>query len=369
MSNLSVSSAQYAEDPLASVVSPSVMAGNGAYNQDARLPANGIAKALPLWETAAQRAALDGGAEPVVLADYGCSEGGNSLLPMEIAIRSLRRRMPGDRPISIFHIDQPANDFNCLAGVLNSHPSRYSLSQPNIFTYMIGKSFYDQVLPASSVHLGWSSYAAIWLSRVPALIPDHIFAACAAGDARAAFERQGAEDWETFLSMRAREMRPGARLVVVLPTTPDSGRHTFAEFMNVANTALEEMVHDGVITAEERRYMVLLSYARRKEELLSPFTRDGQFHRLHVEACEIQPIADPVWLDYQRDGDQHALARGQARFFRAVFTPSLAAGLDGNRQAGFGEELQERMMRRLMKDPTPAESAVQTIVLAKLEEK
>jgi len=164
LSTRSVSTAQYGE-ALAGVVSPGVMS-HGVYNQNLRLQASGVAKALPLWETAVQRAALDGGTEPVVLADYGCSQGGNSLLPMEVAIRTLRRRAPNDRPISVFHVDQPLNDFNCLSDVLSSHPSRYSLNQPNVFTNMIGKSFYEQVLPANSVHLGWSSYAAIWLSRV-----------------------------------------------------------------------------------------------------------------------------------------------------------------------------------------------------------
>lgn len=361
MASLSTSTEEF------TVASPAVMAGHGAYNRNSRLPENGIAKALPLWETAAQRAALDG-TEPVVLADYGCSQGGNSLLPMEVAIRTLRRRVPNDRPISVFHVDQPLNDFNCLAEVLSSHPCRYSLCQPNVFTNMIGKSFYEQVLPANSVHLGWSSYAAVWLSRVPALIPGHIFPACATGEARAAFERQGAEDWETFLSLRAREMRPGGRLVVVLPTTPLRGNHTFLEFMNVANAALEEMVADGSITAPERRKMVLLSYARRKDELLAPFTRDQQFHGLRVEGYREEPLPDPAWLDYQEHRDRQKLARSQAMFFRAVFSPSLAAGLDRDRQASFAEELQERMIRRLTNAPAPADTVVQTIVLAKSEE-
>jgi len=195
----------------------------------------------------------------------------------------------------------------------------------------------------------------------PALIPGHIFSACATGQDRAAFERQAAEDWETFLSMRTREMRHGGRLVVVLPTTPARGSHTFAGFVGVANAALEEMVQDGLITAPERRRMVLFSYPRRKDELLAPFTRDRQFRGLRVEECEIKQITDHAWLDYQRDGDAETLARSQARFFRAVFTPSLAAGLETNRQAGFAEELQERMIRRLTKDPTPADTAVQTI--------
>jgi hypothetical protein len=52
-----------------------------------------------------------------------------------------------------------------------SHPDRYILDDPNVFPSAIGRSFYESVLPPSSVHLGWSSYAAVWLSRVPTLIP------------------------------------------------------------------------------------------------------------------------------------------------------------------------------------------------------
>jgi hypothetical protein len=284
---------------------------------------------------------------------------------MEVAIRNLRPRLQNGRAISVFHVDQPLNDFNCLIEVLSSHPKRYSLDEPNVFPNVIGRSFYEQVLPSESVHLGWSSYAAIWLSRVPSLIPDHIFAPCATGEVRAAFERQAAEDWENFLSTRAREMRHGARLVVVLPTTRPRGTYTFTEFMNAANAVLREMVDDGAITAAERARMVLLSYPRRKDELLAPFGGDGQFQSLVVERCEAQLQPNPAWSDYQRDGDAEALARTQAAFFRAAFTPSLAAALDGTKQRDFADQLQERMVRLLTKDPMPANSAVQIIVLAK----
>jgi hypothetical protein len=368
MTNLAVSTAEYRADPLADVASPAVMA-RGTYNQNAELQASGISKALPHWERAAQKAELGEGSDPVVVADYGCSQGGNSLLPMELAIRNLRRRITQNRAISVFHVDQPLNDFNCLIEVLTTHPKRYSLKEPNVFTQMIGKSFYEQVLPANSVHLGWSSYAAIWLSRVPALIPDHIFPACVTGEARAPFERQAAEDWKRFLAMRARELRPGGRLVVVLPTSPTGGRETFLGFVNVANDALREMEYDGTITAEERRRMILLSYPRRKEELLAPFTRDRQFHGLRVEECEMERSPTPEWLQYHRDGNVRKLAQAQARFFRAVFTPSLAAGLEKEKQVEFADQLEERTMRRLMAEPTVADASVQTIVLAKTTEK
>lgn len=365
MLNHGASSARDIADPLGTVVSPGVMEGQGAYNRNSRLQASGIAKALPFLEAAVQKVALEAGTQPVVLADYGCSQGANSLLPMEVAIRNLRSRLQNGRAISVFHVDQPLNDFNCLIEVLSSHPKRYSIDEPDVFPNVIGKSFYEQVLPSDSLHLGWSSYAAIWLSRVPSLIPDHIFAPCATGEVRAAFERQAAEDWEKFLSMRAREMRTGARLVVVLPTTPPQGTYTFTEFMNAANTVLRKMVDDGAITAAERTRMVLLSYPRRKDELLAPFGRDGQFQSLIVEECEAELQPDPAWSDYQRDGDAEALARTQAAFFRAVFTPSLAAALDGIKQHDFAGELLERMVRLLTKNPMPANTAVQIIVLAK----
>ena len=85
-----------------------------------------------------------------------------------------------------------------------------------------------------------------------------------------------------------------------------------------------------------------------------------------VEECEAQLLSNPAWLDYQRDGNAEVLARTQAAFFRAAFTPSLAAALDGIKQGDFADQLQELMVRRLTKDPAPANAAVQIIVFAKL---
>ena len=89
------------------------------------------------------------------------SQGKNSLLPMGCAIRDLRPRIGANRPICVFHVDQPSNDFNSLFEVLTSDPSRYELSQANVFPCAVRRSFYEQVLPSQSVHLGWSSSAAM----------------------------------------------------------------------------------------------------------------------------------------------------------------------------------------------------------------
>jgi hypothetical protein len=348
-----------------------VMEGKGAYNRHARLPAGGAALALPFLANAVRHAELDAGNQPVVIADYGSSQGKNSMVPMRIAISGLRHRLGPHRPIVVFHIDQPSNDFNALFEILDADRDRYVLDEPNVFPAAIGRSFYENVLPPGSVHFGWCSYAVVWLSRIPALIPDHFIPFRSTGTLRAEFDRQGAEDWQAFLSLRARELRPGGRLVVVLPALADDGLSGFENIMDQANAVLAEMVAAGAIAAEERARMVLGSYPRRKSDLLAPFAHDGQFQHLTVEDFEMSELRDAAWTDYERDGNREALASSHALFFRSVFMPSLGSALarvrSGDAEALhiFGDHLEAGLKRRLVAQPTAMHSLVQTIVLAK----
>src|SRR6202050_2527791 len=139
-----------------------VMEGGGAYNLHAMVQADGGNFALPLLEQAVRNLRLDGANQPVVIADYGSSQGKNSLAPMGTAIRELRARLTPDRPITVTHVDQSANDFNTLFSVLKNDPDRYAIHDPNVFPSAIGRSFYEQVFPPDYVHLGWRSYAAVW---------------------------------------------------------------------------------------------------------------------------------------------------------------------------------------------------------------
>jgi hypothetical protein len=348
-----------------------VMEGEGAYNKYAKLPAGGAALAVHLLEKAVRSVELNGCGQPVVIADYGSSQGKNSMVPMQIAIRNLRQRVSPDRPICVFHIDQPSNDFNSLFEVLDTDQDRYVLGEPNVFPAVIGRSFYESVLPPDSVHIGWCSYAAVWLSRVPALIPGHFISAHSTGPVRAEFERQGAHDWEAFLSLRATELRPGGRLVVVLPALADDGSSGFEKIMDQANAVLAEMAAGGSLTVDERARMTLRAHPRRNGDLLAPFARDGCFQHLTVEAFEMKALPDAAWTDFQRDGNQEALANKHTLFFRSVFVPSLASALDlvlsGDSEAAriFGDRLEVGLKRRLASQPAPMNSFVQTMVLAK----
>ena len=129
------------------LASHGVMEAEGSYNRNARIPAGGAALALPLLEEAARNVELGGRNEPIVIADYGSSQGKNSLGPMQAAIRILWERAGSDRLVMVFHVDQATNDFNTLFEVLDSDPDSYALGEPNVYPCAIGRSFYSRVLP------------------------------------------------------------------------------------------------------------------------------------------------------------------------------------------------------------------------------
>ena len=217
-----------------------VMEGGGSYNRHARIPAAAGRLTLPILDEAVRSLALASDDRPVVIADYGSSQGTNSLIPIRAAVKVLRARAGADRPILVVHVDQVANDFNTLFAVLHSDPDCYSIDDANVFSAAIGRSFYELVLPRRYVHLGWSSYAAVWLSRIPSTIPGHFMVLASDGEVRAQFDRQAAEDWKLFLRARAEELAPGGRLVVVLPGLNDDGKSGFEILFAIANEVLAE---------------------------------------------------------------------------------------------------------------------------------
>jgi hypothetical protein len=346
-----------------------VTEARGSYNKHAASQAAAGALALPLLRKAAQAVALGAEDQAAVIADYGSSQGKNSLAPMRAAIAVLRGRLSPRWPICVVHVDVAENDFSTLFDVLDHAADNYSSDDPDVFPSAVGRSFYRSVLPQGHVHLGWSSFAAVWLSRPPTLIPGHFWIPSSSGASRAEFERQAAKDWQAFLALRARELRPGGRLVVVLPAARDDGTTPIDDRMNQLNAVLAEMVADRAIAAAERARMILPAYPRRDSELLAPFARDKRFEGLVLDEFETAPVPEPDWDEYERDRDRDRLAAKQTGFFRATFMPSLASALAVERSAEerqrFIDRIADGLKQRLIGELRPLGVRAQVIVLAK----
>jgi hypothetical protein len=359
------------EDAMSDEITPhvSVMEGGGAYGTHSSIPAAGGGTAIPYLEAAAERIAVEGSGRPIVIADYGCSDGKNALAPMRVAIAALRRRIGPSRPVLVYHNDLPGNDFTTLFRLLDSDPTSYVRNDAAVYSYAIGRSFYQSVIPPAVVDLAWSSFAAVWLSQVPRQIPGHFCIPFSTGAIRAEFEEQAARDWERFLALRALELRSGGRLVIALPALDDESSMELGGVMEQANATLAELAKVGEITTDERRRMTIAACPRRERDLVAPFAKDGQFNGLIVEDVNTAVSPDPAWSDYERDRNADALAARRALFFRVIFVPSLAQSLTPTRTAEerrvFADRLEAGLRQRLASTPAPMNLPVSTIVLMK----
>jgi hypothetical protein len=126
--------------------------------------AAGLAPAVPWLTEAGKLVPLGQPYLPLIVADYGSSQGRNSLGPLGAAIGVLRERADADRPISVVHTDLPGNDFSALFQTVAADPDSYLRGDANVFPYAIGRSFYSMstsALGESNIQFreAWKLYA------------------------------------------------------------------------------------------------------------------------------------------------------------------------------------------------------------------
>jgi SAM dependent carboxyl methyltransferase len=335
---------------------PAPMEGKGAYNRSSSVQAVGSLPAVALLERVARAVPLPPSPELVVIADYGSSEGHNSLKPIAATIRALRERVGHERAIFVFHTDLPGNDFTALFQTLANDPDSYLRNDPAAFAAAVGRSYFEQILPADSVTLGWSAWAVQWLSQVPCVIPDQVQVAYSRdAAARSAFAKQAAEDWRRFLTMRSRELRPGARLVVLTMATDDSGDFGYRPVVDALYGTLVDIVDRGLIRKEEFRRMVIPTFGRTRAQFMEAFAKGGCFEDLSIEDFELFHSEDRIGTQFEASGDAHAFGAQWAAFCRASVFPTLAASLDGApdsaRSVKFFNELETGLTARLAAAP------------------
>ena len=349
---------------------PAPMEGKGAYNRSSFVQAAGSVPAMALLKSAARSVALPSSPEPVVIADYGSSQGQNSLPPMAVAIRELRERVGHERAIVVFHIDVPHNDFTALFQTLANDPTSYLRNDRAVFPAAIGRSYFEQILPAFSVTLGWSAWTVQWLSRVPCVIPDQVQIAYSHDSAaHTLFDHQAAEDWRTFLAMRSRELRTNGRLVVVTMAIDDNGDFGYRPIPDVIYQALINMVDRGLIRKEEFRRMVIPTVGRTRAQFAEPFGKTGRFAGLSIEDLKLFYGEDRIWTQFEAGGDSHALGADWAAFCRAAVFPTFAAALDAApndaRSVKFVDELEADVAARLSAAPIQMKIPLARMTLVK----
>lgn len=351
------------------VVRPEPM-GSEKFTVSSRLQATGLRPAIELFEQAADTVPLPRPPQPIVIADYGASTAHNSLPPVSAALPLLRSRTRPEHSILVVHTDVPDNNFTVMFDTLANDPDTYLHKDAATFASAVGRSFYSQIIPSNSVHLGWSSWAVQWLRRVPAPVPDHVQVSYSADeDVRAAYAKQAAHDWHDFVAFRGRELCPGGQLVVLTMALDDNGQFGYRPLLDAIVDVLTELTASGLLTEDEENLMSLPAVGRRESDFRAPFAPSGRFERLAIDHLEVFDAQDRFWAQYQVDNDATAFGAVWAGFVRASIFPTLATALaDGRgdpRSPEFFDRLESGIAERLAAAPEQMQIPFAKLVLTK----
>ena len=205
-----------------------------------------------------------------------------------------------------------------------------------------GPRFTARSVPPGTVHLATCFNAIHWLDRLPAApLPDFVAyrrplsartVLAASPEVTAAFTRQAEQDLVRFLECRARELVPGAKLLLASPGDTDQvcvGDGLY----DVLNDACLDLVAAGQLEREEYERLTMPCYYRTVAELLAPLEREDSPVRdaFTVDRAEALEIPIPFIVEFQRGGRRGGLRRGLHRLLAAVSEPVVRAALKQTR--------------------------------------
>lgn len=275
------------------------------------------------------------------MTDMGCADGGTSA-DMIARVLSHVRALAPSRPIEMLYTDLPRTDFSALFANVHGLNGGVSIADlfDRIYVMASATSFHRQIVPDATLDLGFSSTASHYIRAVPVPIPDHVHMVGASGEVRAAYARAGAEDWENFLLMRARELKPGGLLALFNFGIDEEGRYlgnTGGVNMFDTFAALwREMVDEGIITEAEflatnfpQAYRTVEEFRAPLDDPASPVTRAG----LRLEHIETRVVPCPFARAFAEHRDAARFAEEYIPTLRSWSEPVFAKGLAETRPA------------------------------------
>ncbi|KAK9155462.1 hypothetical protein Sjap_002942 [Stephania japonica] len=211
--------------------------GENSYAKNSQAQARHAQSVLHLLEATLDRVQLESPETPFVVADLGCSCGGNTIYIVDVMIKHISKRYEalGHEPpeFSAFFSDLPSNDFNTLFQLLpplaihggsmeeclaaDGHRSYFAAGVPG--------SFYRRLFPARSINVFHSAFSLHWLSQVPETVTDKRSTAYNKGrvfihggneSSALAYKKQFQTDLAAFLRSRSLELKKGGSMFLGL---------------------------------------------------------------------------------------------------------------------------------------------------------
>lgn len=315
------------------------MSGGGLYSLATIGAKHVIDAATPMVLEAIGSLPLQSVTAGFTLSDMGTADAGTSLSMITRAIDAVRARAP-QAPITVIYSDQPRNDFNALIANIYGLGSYESYLERHraIYPLVSGTSFYKQIVPSETLDIGFSATAMHWLSTKVCNISNHVQAVGAQGEELAAFRQQAHRDWRQILLHRARELKPGGKLVLINFARDEQGRYLGnTDGINMFDTFNQiwlDFLAQGRISRAEYENMTLPQYYNSVEEFSAPLLdRSDPVYQagLRLDHIETRIVKCPYAEAYGEHGDAARFAAEYIPTIRSWNESIFLNGLDSER--------------------------------------
>ncbi|KAF3102062.1 hypothetical protein TWF102_001886 [Orbilia oligospora] len=299
------------------------MAGDNTYNENSGQQYLAMEACLPLFES------LSFGAN-ATFVDYGCSQGAASMAVMQRLVSQL----PSNSTATLVFNDLPSNDFNSLIKLLPN--IKYFDSTKTIYPCIIPNSFYNPIMPQSTVDVAFALSSIHWLRQVP---PPKSASESFEEFLRKRDSRNSAashKDLIEFLNLRGREIKSGGKLIVAAPSPcadNEDGRITGNERLRCALfKAMENLIAVGKLPPNATAGIYPPNHVHTEQSFRAAINETGGVWKIEKVYSRVIPHpAYQTMLESQkgsRDTELHkaferAYANTVVNWILAVFEPFM----------------------------------------------
>jgi hypothetical protein len=235
-----------------------------SYNDNSAIQATCQRIGNPMLARMAARVAevrpRDAGAVRIV--EYGCSGGRNSIDPMHSIVSTFLAGAP-ELQFECILEDLPANPWH---QVMVEAPRLVRMSEGRARVLCAGTSFYQPVCADRSIDVAYSYVAAHFLDDASPMT-SHVLPHEANATERRAWDASAARDWERFLELRSRELKPGARMLVSTMSRDGDG-YSWREFSHIVWDSIRAT---KALSQREIERLCIPASLRSEAEIMAPF--------------------------------------------------------------------------------------------------
>ncbi|BDD60841.1 hypothetical protein MAP00_005937 [Monascus purpureus] len=245
------------------------MQGDGFYNKNSELQYAAMQRALPLFDSISIAEATP---RVFSVVEYGCAQGVNSIEPFRHILSTTHFQKPATDTaggeVSLVFTDRVGNDFTTVANTIsNTQWLPTSRRGPEIFTSMVARSFYQQVVPSQSVDVGFSLATLHHLERHPTLPASDGKEGSESTEEQALLKEQADHDLCQFLRLRAKEIRSSGSLVLSLVGQSSTGAPNYPGLVDSCRQAMVNLVMEGRVPTGVASAFRVPTYDRTLEDV------------------------------------------------------------------------------------------------------